>query len=81
MSKILNHAQHIFPGGDEKLSRGASPPLRPPGYGPGFNCVTIFELATLNSYILFLHWQHNWHPYRKLASCYICFVLSLHSGI
>jgi len=30
---------------------------------------------------LFLHWQHNWHPYTKLASCYICFVLSLHSGI
>jgi len=27
------------------------------------------------------HWQHNWHPYRKLASCFICFVLSLHSGI
>jgi len=31
---------------------------------------------------LFLHWQHNWHPYsRQLASCCICFVLSLHSGV
>ena len=30
---------------------------------------------------LFLHWQHNWHPYRPLASCQVCFVLSLHSGI
>jgi len=29
----------------------------------------------------FLHWQRNWHPYRQLVSCYICFVLSLHSGI
>jgi len=29
----------------------------------------------------FLHWQRNWHPYRQLLSCYICFVLSLHSGI
>jgi len=26
---------------------------------------------------LFLHWQHNWRP----ASCYICFILSLYSGI
>ena len=26
-------------------------------------------------------WQHNWHPYRQLAGCYICLVLSLHSGI
>jgi len=41
----------------------------------------VFALATPNSYLLFLHWQHNWHPYRQLASCYICFVLSLHSGI
>jgi len=38
-------------------------------------------LATLNSYISFLHWQHSWHPYGQLASCYACFVLSLHSGI
>ena len=30
-----------------------------------FNCV--FALATLNSYILFLHWQHNWHSYGQLA--------------
>ena len=21
------------------------------------------------SYILFLHWRHNWHPYRQLACC------------
>jgi len=46
-----------------------------------FNCGFVFVLATLNSYILFLHWQHNWHPYGQLASCYVCFVLSLHSGI
>jgi len=26
-------------------------------------------------------WQHNWDPYKQLASCYICFALSLHSGI
>jgi len=30
---------------------------------------------------LFLLWQHNWHPYRQLVSCYMCFVLSLHSDI
>jgi len=46
-----------------------------------FNCVFVFLLATLNSYILFLHWQHNCHPYGQLASCYASFVLSLHSGI
>ena len=27
-----------------------------------------FELATLNSYILFLHSQHNWHLCRQLAT-------------
>jgi len=31
-----------------------------------------------NSYILFLHWQHICG---QLASCYVCFVLFLHSGI
>jgi len=46
-----------------------------------FNCVFVFVLATLNSYILFLHWQHNWHPYGQLVSCYVCFVLSLYSGV
>jgi len=34
-------------------------------------------LATPNSYILFLHWQHNWHPHRQLAT----YALSLHAGI
>jgi len=38
-----------------------------------FDCAFVFGLATLNSYILFLHWQRNWHPYGKLASCYACF--------
>jgi len=28
-----------------------------------FNCVFVFALATLNNSILFLHWQHQWHPY------------------
>ena len=28
----------------------------------------VFALTTLNSYILFLHWQHNWHPYRQLVT-------------
>jgi len=31
-----------------------------------FNCVYVFALATLNGYILFLHWQRNWHPYDNL---------------
>ena len=26
-----------------------------------FNCVFVSALAALNSYIIFLHWQHNWH--------------------
>jgi len=34
-----------------------------------------------SNYILFRHWKHNWNPYRQLASCYIFFFLSLHSGI
>ena len=34
-----------------------------------------------SSYILFLHWQHKWHPYRELASWCILFFLVLHSGI
>jgi len=38
-----------------------------------FDCVFVFALTTLNSYILFLHWQRNWHPYGKRASCYACF--------
>jgi len=46
-----------------------------------FNCVFVFALGKLNSYILFLYWQHNCHPYRQLASYDICFVSSLHSGI
>ena len=46
-----------------------------------FNCVFLFVFATLNSYILFLHLQHNWYPYRQLANCYIRFVFSLHSCI
>ena len=34
-----------------------------------FNCVFVFALATLNGYILFRHWQHNWHLYgRSVAS-------------
>jgi len=45
------------------------------------NRAFVFALERLNSYILFLHWQHNWHPYGQLASCYICFVLPLYSGI
>jgi len=40
-----------------------------------FQLCFVFALGTQNSYILFLYWQHNWHPYRQLASCYICFVL------
>jgi len=27
-----------------------------------------FTWATLISYILFLHWQHTWHPYRQLTT-------------
>jgi len=23
----------------------------------------------------------DWHPYGQLASCYVCFVLSLYSGV
>ena len=42
---------------------------------------SVFALAILNTYNLFLHWQHNWHPCRPLASCYIWFDLSLHFGI
>jgi len=30
---------------------------------------------------LFLLWQHNWHPYRQLVSCYMCLAVSLHSDI
>jgi len=43
-----------------------------------FNC---FCIGNTKQPYLFLHWQHNWHPYRQLSSCYICFVLTLHSGI
>jgi len=46
-----------------------------------FQLCFVSALATLNSYILFLHWQHNWHPYGQLADCSVCFVLSSHSGI
>ena len=42
-----------------------------------FNCVFVSALATPNSYILFPHWQHNWHPYRQLASCYISEMITL----
>ena len=45
------------------------------------NCAFVFALEKPNSYILFLHWQHNWHPYGQLASCHVCFLLSLYSGI
>jgi len=38
-----------------------------------FNFVFVFALSTLKSYILFLHWQHNWHPYRQLATNELAF--------
>jgi len=38
-----------------------------------FDCVFVFALATLSSYTLFLHWQHNSQPYGELASYYECF--------
>ena len=44
-------------------------------------CFCIYNIKTLSSYILFVRWQHNWHPYRQLATCYICFVLSLHPAV
>jgi len=39
-------------------------------------------LTTPNSYILFLHWQHNWHPYRHLVSCYAlsCLCISVYNA-
>jgi len=40
-----------------------------------------FCIGNTKQLYLFLHWQQNWQPYRQLASCYMCFVLSLHSGI
>jgi len=41
----------------------------------------FFALEALNSCILFLHWQHNWHPYKQLASCYICFVFAFRYAV
>jgi len=46
-----------------------------------FQLCFVFAVAMLNSYILFLHWQKNSHPCGQLASCYVCIVLSLYSGI
>ena len=46
-----------------------------------FNCVFVFALATLNSCILSLHWQHNWHSYGQLAvaTCVLsCLCISIH---
>jgi len=44
-----------------------------------FQLCFCFALATLNSYISFLHWQHNWHLGRQLAiyalSCF-CILVS-----
>jgi len=38
----------------------------------------FLALATLNSCIILLHWQHNWHPCRQLAANAF---LSLHSCV
>jgi len=47
-----------------------------------FQLCFCFCIGNTKQLYLFLHWQHNWHPYsRQFASCCICFVLSLHSGI
>jgi len=34
-----------------------------------FQLCFFFVLATLNSYISFVYWQHSWHPCGQLASC------------
>jgi len=31
-----------------------------------------FCIGSIKQLYLFLHWQHNWHPHRQLAICYIC---------
>jgi len=47
-----------------------------------FQLCFCFCIGNTKLSYLFLHWQHNWHPYsRQLASCCICFVLSLHSCV
>ena len=46
-----------------------------------FQLCFCFCIGNTKQLYLFLHCQHNWRPYTKHASCYICFVLSLHSGI
>jgi len=46
-----------------------------------FQVCFCFCIGNTKQPYLFMHWQQNWHHYRQLASCYICFVLSLHSGI
>ena len=47
-----------------------------------FQLCFCFYIGNTKLSYLFLHWQHNWHPYsRQLASCCICFVLSLRSCV
>ena len=48
-------------------------------YVDKFQLCFCFALATLNSYILFLHSQHSWHLCRQLATyalSYLCILLS-----
>jgi len=47
-----------------------------------FQLCFYFGIGNTKLLHIFMHWQHNWHPYsRKLASCCICFVLSLNFGV
>jgi len=46
-----------------------------------FQLCFCFCIGNTKQMHLILRWQHNWHPYRQLASCYIWFVFSLYSGI
>jgi len=41
----------------------------------------VFALATLNSYILFVHW-HNLHPYRQLATyAFSCLCITVSDAV
>jgi len=42
-----------------------------------FQLCFCFYIGNTKLLYLFLHWQHNWHPYRQLAA----YALSLHSGV
>jgi len=41
-----------------------------------FQLYCCFCNGNTNQLSLFLHWQQNWHPSRRLASCYIGYALS-----